>query len=215
MIFWGSRGSETLANRGEKTTKEMVDGTHQSTNQPLLLFLSFFFEVKNSLWAWDTSATRRLRSFPSWTHFSTSWRSSTGTYKVRVRFSSFQVRSDTSWRGPSWAHRHRGLPHLFFVTFREAWTKGFILRRVSRAVFPRSFFISGRVMFISIYTFHIMSTKKCTLRKIFFPFATLAKKKTGWVRIRNAKNSHSSLLTTYFVVFLQAFNPLYISLWKT
>ena len=39
----------TLANRGGKTTKEMVEGAHQSVNQPLLLFLLFFFEVRNSL----------------------------------------------------------------------------------------------------------------------------------------------------------------------
>jgi hypothetical protein len=39
----------TLANRGGKTTKEMVEGARQSTDQPFLLFLLFFLLVKNSL----------------------------------------------------------------------------------------------------------------------------------------------------------------------
>jgi len=30
MIFWGLRGSGTLAKRGGKTTEEMVDGADQS-----------------------------------------------------------------------------------------------------------------------------------------------------------------------------------------
>ena len=159
-----------LANRGGKTTKEMVEGPCESTDQTFLLFLLLFFEVKNSLWAWDTSATRRFRCFPSCTHLSTSWRSCIGTYKVWVRFFSFQVSSVTSWRGPSWAHRHRGLPHRFLVRLREAWIKGFIFRRRSRAIFPRSLVIRWRAINISIYTFHKMSRKKCLLRKNIFCF---------------------------------------------
>ena len=158
----------------------MVEGARQSTDQPFLLFLLFFLEVKNSLWAWDTSATRRLRSFPSWTHLSTSWRSCIGTYKVRVRFSSFQVRRATSWVGPSWAQRHRGLPHRFFVILREARTKGFIFLRRSRACFPRLFVIKWRAINISIHTFQTMSTKKSSLRKNIFCSTAYIEKREDW-----------------------------------
>src|SRR5208283_5040291 len=40
-----------------------------------------------------------------------------------------RVKRATSWRGPSAAHRHRGLPHRFLVRVREACTKGFIFLR--------------------------------------------------------------------------------------
>ncbi len=180
----------------------MVERARQSTNQPLLLLLLCFLLVKNSLWAWDASATRRLRSFPSWTHLSTSWRSCIGTYKVRVRFSSFHVRRATSWRGPSWAHRHRGFPHRFLVIFRDAWTKGFIFRILSRACLPCLFVIRGRTINISINTSHIFVNKKSSIAKKYFGVHGLDRKKTRLKRVRIAEKNHSSLLTKTCQVLL-------------
>src|SRR5574341_1415720 len=91
LIFWGSRRSTTLENRGGKSAEKMLNRGDGGSHYFSLLNLLIRLRIKSSLCAADICPIKLLRSFPSSTHLATSWRSSAGTCRERVRPPSFQV----------------------------------------------------------------------------------------------------------------------------
>jgi len=79
LIFWGSRRSMTLENRGGKSAEKMANRGNSGFDYPLLLYLVLFLLISNSLCTWDISPMRLLKRFPSSTHRATSWRRFAGT----------------------------------------------------------------------------------------------------------------------------------------